>query len=137
MYLRVMHRYNVHLISFPLVTVHPLVHFPAKSSDVSIMHFTTMFQTQLYRENGQVTTQYKMTIWRLQNEKLLTTAHQYLQNNSYTTILLITLITRTMTQAVSNATYANNGKEWVILNRLVNYMKHDESKQYHEFNLNR
>jgi len=47
-----------------------------------------MFHTQLYREDGQVTTQYKMATWRLQEEKILSTARPYLQNNPYMTLLL-------------------------------------------------
>jgi len=43
------------------------------------------FNTQLCRVDGQVITQYKITIWRLQEEKILSTARSYLQNNPYRT----------------------------------------------------
>jgi len=47
-----------------------------------------MFQTQLYREDGQITTEYKKTIWWLQEERIPSTARTYLQNNPYMTLLL-------------------------------------------------
>ena len=78
-----------------------------------------MFQTQLYRQDGQVAMQFRMTIWRLREEKILYRARPYLQNNPYMTLLL-NHADNTGNESVSDITHTNIGNERLILNPFIN-----------------